>query len=109
MKIYISRLQALFHICLISAAMLSLTGCENSRGEDISGDSILIVRNSSDLDLEVWFDGEYIGDVRHHSRQWDVPSGYHEVEISELRGTYAELIHDYFYFEDDEVTEIYFE
>jgi len=56
----------------------------------------------------VRFDGEYIGDINGHSRQWNVPSGHHEVKLSYGKGIAYDhvVLHDFFDLKSGEITEI---
>lgn len=71
-------------LLLIAFSLLSftiiLTSCEEDE-MDISGDSGLLVVNELSVDAEIYFDGDFIGDVDgEDTREWDVPSGNHTVK-----------------------------
>ena len=64
----------------ILSLVITLTSCEEDEIE-ISGDSGLLVENQLTVDAEIYFDGDYIGDVDgEDSREWSVPSGNHTVK-----------------------------
>ena len=59
---------------------ITLTSCEEEEIE-ISGDSALLVKNEISISADIYFDGDYIGDVDgDDSRRWSVPSGNHTVK-----------------------------
>ncbi len=69
---------------IMSFSFLSLaitfTSCEEDEVE-ISGDSGLLVENQLSVDAEIYFDGDFIGDVDgEDTREWSVPSGSHTVK-----------------------------
>lgn len=69
---------------ILATAILSfaflLSSCEKDEME-ISGDSGLRVENECSVDAEIYFDGDYIGDVESEkTRNWEVPSGTHKVK-----------------------------
>ncbi|MBU8892144.1 MAG: hypothetical protein KOO66_05160 [Bacteroidales bacterium] len=67
----------LFSLFLLAIISIS---CEEEEVE-ISGDSGLIVVNDLSVDADIYFDGDYIGDVDDDdSREWSVPSGNHTVK-----------------------------
>ena len=70
-------------LCL-GVAALCVSGCDSNDNGDpvaITGDSTLVVNNTSDADFSMYFDGQYIGDADHgKSKTWSVPSGTHKVK-----------------------------
>lgn len=62
---------------------LLVSACEEDGDpKSISGPALLRVENKSDYDIEVDFDGDYVGRVTDgFSRQWDVPAGVHRVRV----------------------------
>jgi hypothetical protein len=71
-------------LLLIAFSLFSLviiiTSCEEDEME-ITGDSGLLVVNELTIDAEIYFDGDFIGDVDDEdSREWSVPSGTHTVK-----------------------------
>jgi len=57
-----------------------ITSCEEDETE-ISGDSSLLVKNELSVSADIYFDGDFIGDVDDESsRTWSVPSGTHTVK-----------------------------
>ena len=70
-------------VCMGVLAMFCLAGCESEDKGDpvtITGDSKLLVDNNTGDDFDIYFDGQYIGDVGDNKeRRWSVPSGTHKV------------------------------
>jgi hypothetical protein len=107
MNARVSRLLMMVRICLGLAVMWGLCGCEGD-GKDVSGDSNLLITNSRSTILSVEFDGDFIGTVNDDSRRWKVPSGRHEVKVTEPRDLVSTrvLTHRSFDFAPGETVEI---
>ena len=59
---------------------ITLTACKEEE-ISISGDSSLFVKNELSVDAEIYFEGDFIGEVKNDdSRRWSVPSGNHTIK-----------------------------
>jgi hypothetical protein len=75
-----------FACILLGIALCISSGCKKEE-EEISGDSGLLVQNETGFDYDIYFDGDFIGEVEGtESRSWSVPSGNHCVDLESTTG-----------------------
>jgi len=90
------KIRWLMTVLCLGIVASCLSGCEgDDKGEPvaITGDSTLVVNNDSNDDYSMYFDGQYIGDVRDGKEgRWSVPSGTHKITAKDsgddLEGTF---------------------
>ena len=74
----------------------------------ITGDSTLEVINRSSDETTLYFDGDYIGNVRGDAtRSWSVPSGEHRIETDNAEKDNSDGIDRSFSFSPGRVTSIW--
>ena len=80
------RTGIVFTCILLGIAFCLASGCKKDEKE-ISGDSGLLVQNTTGFDYDIFFDGDFIGEVEgEKSRSWSVPSGSHCVDLESTTG-----------------------
>jgi len=73
--------------CILLGIALCISSSCKKEEEEISGDSGLLVQNETGFDYDIYFDGDFIGEVEgDESRSWSVPSGNHCVDLESTTG-----------------------